>query len=552
MLDSEYGTERTWDIASYYASSVNTGNTDLERLCQERDFAGLAEYSLEYHTESDLQQLIKLRQVKAVFQKNAAFCNEIDAEVRAYFKFMEAEDICRDVNNTMGERLSSLRGWRAGVIHTCMSKISKILRDVPDFANLPVRFSSGATTTLRRGPSGSLFRMRDVAVNPSLYCVVEHFFATLPHVAIRHGTQINGDEEAELHLDISYRVTSGRLSFVPKTYKVHRSICVEPTWATVVQLGYGGVIRERLSRYNDIPTGQDRNRRLARDGSVGNHLATIDFSMASDTISRELVYALLPFDWASALWQCRTGTVYYGDCPIHLQKWSSMGNGYTFELETLIFYALALSCVEYFGLGKSEDVSVYGDDVILPSQAAPYFMELTEILGLIPNKEKTYVDGPFRESCGADYFRGVDIRPWYLKGTLTVADLFRAHNFHVRRCETAEASFILSMIPDEYRTWGPDGYGDGHLLGSWKARLPGSQRRNGYEGGYFMTWRRTPLSRARPKFGWRLEYGDFPYPSFSAGSTSEDTPPSDPYGIVGEGPWVMNKQYTLSRGVLIP
>ena len=77
-------------------------------------------------------------------------------------------------------------------------------------------------------------------------------------------------------------------------------------------------------------------------------------------------------DWFELLDRFRTGSVTYRDKIIKLNKFSSMGNSYTFELESLIFYSLAVATCSHLGIDP-RDVSVYGDDVIIPANAVTLF-----------------------------------------------------------------------------------------------------------------------------------------------------------------------------------
>lgn len=94
-----------------------------------------------------------------------------------------------------------------------------------------------------------------------------------------------------------------------------------------------------------------------------------------------------------------------------------MGNGYTFELETLIFFAIACAVVRKsggVGLG-GVDVWVYGDDIIVPTESAGALLSVLKFCGFTANERKTFTIGPFRESCGGDYWDGEAVRPHYLK-----------------------------------------------------------------------------------------------------------------------------------------
>lgn len=198
---------------------------------------------------------------------------------------------------------------------------------------------------------------------------------------------------------------------VPKTAITDRPICVEPHVNMVLQLGLGGYIRRRLKRLKiDLDTQADVNRFLASK-ALDYGLSTIDFSAASDTIAISFVKMLVPNDWFTLLNDLRCHYTRYDDSAYRLNaKFSSMGNGFTFELETLLFHALALAVSE-----QSNLCSCFGDDVILPRQYAKEFISIAEYCGLTVNTAKSYINGPFFESCGTDYFLGSNVRPYFCK-----------------------------------------------------------------------------------------------------------------------------------------
>jgi len=187
-----------------------------------------------------------------------------------------------------------------------------------------------------------------------------------------------------------------------------------------LQLGVGSVLKKRLAAAGCDLRSQEKNQQLALLGSQNTipdfeRPATVDLEMASDTLAIELVRELLPEDWFYLLSDLRSPFGLQADGSVRKwAKFSSMGNGYTFELESLIFYALVCSTVEYFH-GSLEYVSVFGDDIILPHYWYPMVRECLQFAGFRINNEKSFVAGPFRESCGADYFEGTAVRPFYLK-----------------------------------------------------------------------------------------------------------------------------------------
>lgn len=220
------------------------------------------------------------------------------------------------------------------------------------------------------------------------------------------------------------RVRGGSLTTVPKNSKTDRCIVVEPGLNLFFQKGIGSLMRSRLKSFGlDLRTQQERNRQLALDGSsvfTERDLATVDFSAASDTIARRLVEIVLPDDWFHACSLARSHEVSVDKKWVHLNKFSSMGNGYTFELESVIFLATALVVMDDHGIQPivNYNVAVYGDDVLLPRTCYDDFADVSKLLGFTVNLSKSYARGNFRESCGVHAWNGVDITPFYLKKDL--------------------------------------------------------------------------------------------------------------------------------------
>lgn len=291
-------------------------------------------------------------------------------------------------------------------------------------------------------------------------------------------------EIGPLHLKL---VKGNRVTTVPKNFKTDRVIAIEPDMNMYIQKGIGNLLRERLKRAGVDLNSQETNQDLAHYGSCLGSLATIDLSMASDTVSLELVRFLFPPSWVAALELCRSqvGVLPSGEEVLY-RKFSSMGNGYTFELESVIFYALALACCQTLGI-EAHLVSVYGDDIVVPADVAPYLLDVLRQAGFKPNEGKTFVSGPFRESCGKHYFQGKDVQPFYIKGSVKrLSDLFLLHNKLYRwaarqawnpKVDQEEVrgllGYLRSLAPSQWRKPRiPDGVGDGAFIGSFDECTP--------------------------------------------------------------------------------
>jgi hypothetical protein len=210
-----------------------------------------------------------------------------------------------------------------------------------------------------------------------------------------------------------------------------------------LQLGVHSFIADRLAALGNSITDQERNQEWSRLGSMrefGSSLATIDLSQASDSVSTELVRWLLPSDWFSFLddLRCKTGVV-DGE-PILYEKFSSMGNGFTFALETLIFWALGKSVASL--VDGASVVSVYGDDIIVDDRCAPLLVEVLQFGGMVVNTTKSFLLGPFRESCGADWHCGLRVTPQYIrKASFRCTDVYNLLN-------RADPMFIWGPVRD--------------------------------------------------------------------------------------------------------
>lgn len=201
---------------------------------------------------------------------------------------------------------------------------------------------------------------------------------------------------------------------VPKTAMTDRPCAKESSLNMYFQLSLGQQLRRLLLYRNiDLSVSQDLHKVLAKIGSIDDLTATIDLSSASDTVSHHLVKLLLPEKWYMALDQARAHRTLLKGRWYELEKFSSMGNGFTFELETVIFFALA--CCVSPGLTPGVNVHVYGDDIIVPKTSVKDVIAVLSYFGLTTNLDKTFVQGEFRESCGGDFWLGHDVRPIYLK-----------------------------------------------------------------------------------------------------------------------------------------
>jgi hypothetical protein len=198
---------------------------------------------------------------------------------------------------------------------------------------------------------------------------------------------------------------------------------------------------------------QMRQQVLACIGSMTGSIATLDLKDASDMLSWQLVQMLFPSNWVEAFDSCRsTATVLPDGTLVPLAKFAPMGSACCFPVETIVFWAIAMAAHPHYYRFHNKiwrrncanvDIaarlwsltdhngppcSVFGDDIIVGSAYAASTVEALEMFGLTVNHSKSFSTGPFRESCGGDYFYGVNVAPVRVKRGLRgdgVGDVFQ-------------------------------------------------------------------------------------------------------------------------------
>jgi hypothetical protein len=360
----------------------------------------------------------------------------------ALMLFKECNERCRtfdgvspqklDEEYVIGEMKSILYDFFNPVTHD--STREPLLLNLSDIANY---FGLGAGSNI--GISSTDFYSKYVTSTMS------HTDPSLP-IFFRHAISVDKlwtDVEAFRSKRFGYEVVSGnRLSFVPKSKEISRTICTEPLLNMFFQKGIGGVMQERLREvFNiDFTIQPERNATLARIGSETGKFGTIDLSSASDSISLRLLEDILPREPLNWLLRTRSPeTVLPDGSVLKLHMVSSMGNGYTFPLQTTIFAALVLAAYKIYGIKPIRpwklnpgNYAVFGDDIICDYRVYSVVCRCLSILGFKVNEHKSFNEGLFRESCGKDYFLGTNIRGVYIKTLRDDMDSYSAINRLIR------------------------------------------------------------------------------------------------------------------------
>lgn len=243
-------------------------------------------------------------------------------------------------------------------------------------------------------------------------------------------------------------VLGSKLSTVRKQFDIDRTIATEPPLEMFFQLGVGGFLETDVLRPLGInlSTQPDKNREMARLGTCGADFCTLDLRSASNNIYLALrsVFPRYFWDW---LMRCRTSwTELPNGEALRLNMIATMGNGFCFPLQTMLFASIV--CAVYrlqniepdFGSSRetgflsnlhgfsSVNCGVFGDDIIVRKSAYHGVIRALELFGFQVNQDKSFSTGDFRESCGHDYMRGVNVRGVYLKTLSTRQDCFSLIN----------------------------------------------------------------------------------------------------------------------------
>lgn len=233
-------------------------------------------------------------------------------------------------------------------------------------------------------------------------------------------------------------VPGSNLFFALKTREISRVACTEPPLNMFFQKGIQAKFDVRLKQVFgiDLEKQPDKNRMLARLGSIHDTFCTMDLKSASDRNSYDVVEWL--FDPSIVRWleKCRSPMTILPDGTLQeLYMVSSMGNAFTFPLETAIFASVVVAAYRVLNIPvkypRGEDLgnfAVFGDDIICVKEAYDLIAEMLDILGHQVNHDKSFKHGLFRESCGSDWFAGHNVRGVYLKRLHNDADFYKAIN----------------------------------------------------------------------------------------------------------------------------
>lgn len=300
--------------------------------------------------------------------------------------------------------------------------LREILGEFPGFDDNRLEFGTGAAACCDTAPIAryeNIIQYGDF--RPALW---PKFFARTVHPWWHRLTKASAEVKSTLSSVSGLVPAISEMGTVPKAVDQRRLIAKETPTRMDRQRK---VKRLMIQRAEESPHAeglpfrdQESNKFVAKWGSYTDVYATHDASHASDSVTRTAVRLLFPSSWFQAFESCIPYAVMTDRRAFALvltEAFATMGCGCTFPVETFFFYAigLATTLVERHRLGEitlSElwradrivGVQSYGDDFEGLSRFSDAVINAFAFFGISTNRDKTYTHGPFRESCGAEWW----------------------------------------------------------------------------------------------------------------------------------------------------
>lgn len=261
-----------------------------------------------------------------------------------------------------------------------------------------------------------------------VFPATEYLFTSINHLMDDRGLTTTKFHEPQEELPV-------RVISVPKTLKSPRIIAIEPVCMQYTQQAVSAFIVKAIAKSHMTRacirfTDQTKNKEMALRASRTASHSTIDLSDASDRVLKQHVVTMLKScpQLLEAVLACRSTRASLPDGQvIDLKKYASMGSALCFPIEAMYFYSVIVHTLLWEQGNASPtpfDISliskgryIYGDDIIVPVSETDSVIEGLTLFGCKVNSTKSFSGKYFRESCGMDGFRGVDVTPVYLRET---------------------------------------------------------------------------------------------------------------------------------------
>ena len=315
-------------------------------------------------------------------------------------------------------------------LYEVRNELQEMFRRSYRFRPERMRMPSGESDLSAGGDVSIVAKLRDkeqwriTADCVDLFATVCYKVPALKAAARKHIGKVTKEDAKRLHFHYPYSkhrgydvfrelllsevltiVPGSRIETVPKERDKQRVISCEPFCNMIVQSVIEEGLRDLIRREFDIDldTSADIHKVLARD--LDN--ATIDLSNASNSNFNCWIKWFYPSYFTKSLEQSRSPMAVFreNESTTHRHHWnmvSPMGNGFTFGLMTLTLLTIARRMDSF--------AHVFGDDIIIHRDCAAQLIDTLDFIGFRINESKTFIDGSFRESCGAFTFQGKDLK----------------------------------------------------------------------------------------------------------------------------------------------
>lgn len=248
------------------------------------------------------------------------------------------------------------------------------------------------------------------------------------------------------------------LATVAKSWKIDRTILKNTTVGAYYCAGLEKFMVHRLKEEGnyDLRHRADKHGRWVKDYSINRSHVTTDWTSASDSYTSNLINRLYPRSWYNAMKLGRLDQCVYDRTrvPTQMSSFMTMGIGFTFPAMTIGFLAILRAIRQLTKIPGR--ISVFGDDMIYPRDMHAYVVAVFSDLGFIINTDKTFVNEYFRESCGSDYYAGLDVRPYQPEGSASVLDgkaalvlLYKTANGWLRRWPRESIPRVMLFLESE-------------------------------------------------------------------------------------------------------
>jgi hypothetical protein len=387
--------------------------------------------SADWPPDSSVETVFSVKLLNSLLKKwevRGAFADE-----RALLKFLTADNRCEKwelrLSSTVDEML--WMNLKQEIDNFFYKRGELLFSSYFDFWSKAVMGPGSAVGSRGQSLYAKLFASELHTTNEELYHSYSSWVKWYPEWN-------SGEILRTIHYGAPLLVNGSRMTFVPKTSDVSRLICVEPSLNIYAQQGLAAILNSRLFElYRHDPARQpDYNREFAWMMSLGGEFCTLDLESASDSMSVFFLMDVLPPYVFQTLMELRSPNVLIpGIGWRQLSMISTMGNGFTFALQTIIFSCIVRAAYRVYNVEIRDNTrygpgnwGVFGDDIVIERRAVRGVLRLLELSNFLVNHSKSFYEGPFGESCGCDFFRGHNVRGVYIKSLSSQQDITVAIN----------------------------------------------------------------------------------------------------------------------------